>query len=59
MNAAIRAVVRTGIEEGWDVLGVEGGYRGLVKGDFHELGRRDVGGLLGRAGTILGSSPLS
>lgn len=56
MNAAIRAVVRTGIERGWTVLGVEHGYRGLVEGDFRQLGPRDVGGIVQQGGTILGSA---
>ncbi len=32
MNAAIRAVVRTGIERGYEVWGVEDGYAGLIAG---------------------------
>lgn len=56
MNAAIRAVVRTGIDQGWEVLGVEHGYRGLVDGDFNRLGPRDVGGIIQQGGTILGSA---
>ena len=34
MNAAIRAVVRTGLEYGWEVFGVRRGYAGLIAGDF-------------------------
>ncbi len=56
MNAAIRAVVRTGIEQGWEVFGVEHGYRGLVDGDFKLMGPRDVGGIIHQGGTILGSA---
>ena len=56
MNAAIRAVARTGISKGWDVIGVNHGYRGLVDGDFRPLGRRDVGGIIQLGGTILGSA---
>ncbi len=56
MNGAIRAVVRTGRERGWETLGVTSGYRGLVQGSFQQLERRDVGGIIGRAGTILGSA---
>jgi 6-phosphofructokinase 1 len=55
INAAIRAVVRTGLDRGWAVFGVRHGYAGLVKGDFVPLGARDVGGIIGRGGTILGS----
>lgn len=30
MNAAIRAVVRSGVDKGWEVLGIIGGYSGLI-----------------------------
>ncbi len=56
MNAAIRAVVRTGIAKGWDVYGVDHGYAGLMSGDMHILGQRDVGGIVQQGGTILGSA---
>jgi 6-phosphofructokinase 1 len=56
MNAAIRAVVRTGIAHGFDVLGVRHGYSGLIAGEFVPLGPRDVGGIIDRGGTILGST---
>jgi 6-phosphofructokinase 1 len=56
MNAAIRAVVRTGIEYDWDVYGVEHGYQGLVDGDLLPMGRRDVGGIIQQGGTVLGSA---
>ncbi len=55
INAAIRAAVRTGIDKGWEMFGVRHGYAGLVKGEFVPLGRRDVGGIIGRGGTMLGS----
>ncbi len=56
MNAAIRAVVRTGIAKGWDVFGVQHGYTGLITDDMSSLSARDVGGILGRGGTVLGSA---
>jgi 6-phosphofructokinase 1 len=56
MNAAIRAVVRTGVQHGFEVFGVKGGYDGLINGVFTPLGTRDVGGILQRGGTILGSA---
>ena len=56
MNAAIRAVVRTGLEYGWEVLGVRRGYAGLIAGDFAPLGARDVGGIIQRGGTALGTA---
>jgi 6-phosphofructokinase 1 len=55
MNAAIRAVVRTGLDYGWEVFGVRHGYAGLMAGDFITLGARDVGGIIQYGGTKLGS----
>jgi 6-phosphofructokinase 1 len=55
MNAAIRAVVRTGLDKGWDVFGVRNGFGGLVEGQIEALRARDVGGILQRGGTFLGS----
>jgi len=56
MNAAIRAVVRTGTSRGWQVYGVKLGYEGLINSRFIEMGTRDVTGILDRGGTILGSA---
>ncbi len=56
MNAAIRAVVRTGASFGFELLGVRHGYAGLMAGDLIPLGPRDVGGIIQRGGTVLGTS---
>ena len=56
MNAAIRAVVRTGIDQGCEVFGVTDGFRGLIENTMQVLGPRDVGGILQLGGTILGSA---
>jgi 6-phosphofructokinase 1 len=56
MNAAIRAVVRSGIDIKFDVVGVKLGYSGLINGSFIPMGARDVGGIIQRGGTILGSA---
>lgn len=56
MNAALRAVVRAGIDRGWHIFGVRCGYSGLISGNFVPLGLRDVGGVIQQGGTILGSS---
>ncbi|HXU04071.1 MAG TPA: 6-phosphofructokinase [Polyangia bacterium] len=58
MNAAIRAAARTGIAKGWEMFGVRDGYAGLVAGLIEPLGARDVGGILQRGGTFLGSARL-
>jgi 6-phosphofructokinase 1 len=56
MNAAIRAAVRSALERGWQPLGVLNGYAGLMAGAFRPLGARDVGGIIQRGGTVLGSA---
>ena len=56
MNAAIRSIVRTGISHGFEMLGVRHGYSGLIAGDFRPLSARDVGGIIERGGTMLGTS---
>jgi 6-phosphofructokinase 1 len=56
MNAAIRAVVRTAAGRGWEAYGVEHGYSGLIQGSIRQMGARDVGEIMQRGGTILGSA---
>jgi len=56
MNAAVRAVVRTGIAQGLAVYGVQHGYEGLIGGQLKRLGPRDVGGMIGHGGTFLGTT---
>lgn len=59
INAAVRAVVRTAIDKGWKTFGVRHGYSGLANDDFLPLGLRDVGGIIQRGGTMLGSKRYS
>src|SRR5512140_3437080 len=56
MHAAIRAVVRTGVEKGWEMFGVRQGYAGLIAGNFRAMGARDAGEIMQRGGTVLGSA---
>jgi 6-phosphofructokinase 1 len=56
MNAAIRAVVRTGIDRGWEVFGIRRGYEGLIGGHLESMGARDVSNILQQGGTVLGSA---
>ena len=56
MNAAIRAVVRAGIDRGLEVCGIRNGYQGLLEGEVMPLGARDVGGIMQRGGTVLGTA---
>lgn len=56
MNASIRAIVRTASGQDIEVVGFLQGYRGLVQNMQMPLGRREVGNIIQRGGTILGTS---
>ena len=53
MNAAIRAVVRTGIYFGMDIYGIRHGYKGMIEGDIYKMATTDVSNIIQRGGTIL------
>ena len=53
MNAAIRAVTRTALSRGVEVMGVFRGYSGLISGDIRPLGFRDVSNVINHGGTLL------
>ena len=53
MNAAIRAVVRTALSHGVEVMGIYRGYSGLIDGDIKKLEFRDVSNIINKGGTIL------
>lgn len=53
MNAAVRAVVRSGISKGMKVYGISRGYNGLLTGDVSELNLRSVSDIIHRGGTVL------
>ena len=53
MNAAIRAVTRTAIFNGFKVKGIYRGYEGLIAGESRELTTEDVSSIIQRGGTIL------
>ena len=57
LNAVIRAVAKTAIfEHGWEVLGIEDGFLGLIEDRIRPLAPCDVSGILTLGGTILGAS---
>lgn len=56
MNAAIRAIVRTGTQRGHRLIAFYDGYRGLVNNESTELYSRSVGDILTRGGTIIGTA---
>lgn len=53
MNAALRAVVRTGIARDLEVYGIQSGYEGMIHGELRKLSVRDVGNIIQRGGTFL------
>jgi 6-phosphofructokinase 1 len=53
MNAAIRAVTRAGIYNGFNIKGIYRGYDGLIKGEVKPFTTEDVSGIINRGGTIL------
>ena len=53
MNAAIRAVVRTGTYNGLSVCGIMRGYSGLIENDIIPMDSRSVANIIQRGGTIL------
>ena len=53
MNAAVRAVVRTGIFHGLEVFGIMRGYNGMVEDDIFQMDSKSVANIIQRGGTIL------
>ena len=56
MNAAVRAATRAALARGWEMHGVRNGYAGLMNDTIETLHARDVGGIIQRGGTVLGSA---
>ncbi|MBR6762007.1 MAG: 6-phosphofructokinase [Oscillospiraceae bacterium] len=53
MNAAIRAVTRTALYKGMEVVGIRRGYNGLINGDVFDMNVRSVSSIIQRGGTLL------
>ncbi|MDD5504530.1 MAG: 6-phosphofructokinase [Candidatus Omnitrophica bacterium] len=56
LNPVIRAVVRKGLQLGYDILGVKNGWKGLIENSTISLDANSTSGILHRGGTILGTS---
>jgi 6-phosphofructokinase 1 len=56
LNPCVRAVTRTAISCGIEVLGIKRGYTGLLDNDVMPLDARSVGGIIGKGGTFLGTT---
>lgn len=58
MNAAIRAVVRSALVEGFETYVVYDGYKGLYEGKIKQVERYFVSEIINRGGTIIGTARL-
>lgn len=56
INAVIRAVVRAGIKNDFEIIGIRNGWQGLIDDDVEPLYDSSVSGILSKGGTILGTS---
>ena len=58
MNAAVRAVVRTALDQGGEVYAIYEGYQGMVEGGerIHKMNWDSVGGILQLGGTVIGTA---
>lgn len=56
LNAVIRAVVKTALNNGYEIYGIANGFHGLIIGDMKLLSLKDVSGILPRGGTVLGTT---
>lgn len=56
LNPVIRAAVKRGLQEGWQMVGVLNGWKGLIDASTKPLDASAVSGILHRGGTILGTS---
>ncbi|MDD3233767.1 MAG: ATP-dependent 6-phosphofructokinase [Candidatus Omnitrophota bacterium] len=56
LNPVIRAVVRKGLLEGYEIIGIRNGWKGLIENDTMPLTIDTVSGILPKGGTILGTS---
>ena len=50
MNAAVRAVVRTGLHKGFRMIGIQRGYNGLLNGECFEMNLRSVSNIISEIG---------
>ena len=56
INSVIRAIVRKALKEGYEVIGIKNGWKGLIEKDVVDLNLDSVSGILPKGGTILGTS---
>ena len=59
LNAAIRAVTKSAIQRGYEVVGIRNGWKGFFDNEITVLNRVNTSGIIDRGGTILGTSRVS
>jgi phosphofructokinase-like protein len=59
LNAAIRATTKAAIQEGYEVIGIKNGWKGMIDNELEILDRVKTSGIIDKGGTILGSSRVS
>lgn len=56
LNAVVRGVTKSALQQNWEVIGFKDGFRGFIDEDYVILNDEDVSGIITRGGTILGTS---
>ena len=56
LNAVIRAITKTALVKGYEIIGFKDGFEGMIRNDFVSLDSEIVSGILTQGGTILGTS---
>ncbi|MFH1245586.1 MAG: 6-phosphofructokinase [Candidatus Omnitrophota bacterium] len=56
INPVIRGIVRKALKEGYEIIGIKNGWKGLIENDTQPLDLNSVSGILPKGGTILGTS---
>lgn len=59
LNAAIRAVTKSAIQRGFEVIGIQNGWKGLMDNETIILNRYNSSGIIDKGGTVLGTSRIS
>lgn len=59
LNAVIRSVAKTAFGYGWEAIGFEDGFQGVVENRYRRLTNSDVSGIITLGGTILGTSNIA
>ncbi len=59
LNAAIRAIAKTAMRRGYEVVGIRDGWEGLIDNENEILDNNKTSGIIDKGGTILGTSRIS